>query len=266
MNQERAKGAVTYLRVSTDEQGKKPVATPKRRINPAFPLRGLVRCASCGSPLTASFCRSKTGKRYPYYYCRTRGCRIVKSTQAQMLEDQFISMMSRLEPRPEIAAEFSAIATRVWETQQKDSDKSTRKFSALLHEQKRLKSELLRAKLRGEVCQSDYEQANAEFSHEIAESEKELRNITAATANRDAFVRFCELAIVDIVGVWRSADEGQRRRVRQILFSNGILVGADRKLSNPQKPSLFNVLAGMMGETPQFSKIGCPPGIRTPIC
>ena len=120
--------------------------------------------------------------------------------------------------------------------------------------------------LRGEVCQSDYENGNAEFSREIRETEKELRALDSANANRDAFLQFCELALVDIPQVWRAANEDQRRRVRTILFPDGILVGADRKISNPQNSSLFNVLAGMMAKKPQFSKVGCPPGIRTPIC
>jgi site-specific DNA recombinase len=60
-----------FDRVQDVLDGKKPVVVPKRHANPAFPLRGLVLCASCGNPLTASFCRSKTGKRYPYYYCTT---------------------------------------------------------------------------------------------------------------------------------------------------------------------------------------------------
>ena len=54
--------------------------------------------------------------------------------------------------------------------------------------------------------------------------------------------------------------------VRNILFQDGILVGADRKISNPRNSSLFNVLAGMMAKKPRLSKVGCPPGIRTPIC
>jgi hypothetical protein len=65
--------------------------------------------------------------------------------------------MSRLEPRPEVAAEFSTIAARVWDAQQKDSEKNLKRFVAQLEEQQRLKSELLRAKLRGEVSQSNYE-------------------------------------------------------------------------------------------------------------
>jgi hypothetical protein len=69
-----------------------------------------------------------------------------------------------------------------------------------------------------------------------------LRSIGTATADRDAFVQFCELAIVDIPRVWQCATDDQRRRVRQILFSEGILVDGERKLSNLQKGSLFNVL------------------------
>jgi hypothetical protein len=189
----------------------------------------------------------------------------VKSTQAQALEEQFLSLMSRLQPRPEMAAEFSAIAAQVWETQQEESEKSSKKCTARLEEQKRLKSELLRAKLRGEVAQSDYEQGNAEFSREIVDLERQVRSIGAATADRNAFVRFCELAIVDIPGVWRCASDDQRRRVRQIIFSEGILVDAERKLSNPQNRSLFNVLERMMGQKQANWKVGCPPGIRTPI-
>jgi hypothetical protein len=116
----------------------------------------------------------------------------------------------------------------------------------------------LRAKLRGEVCQSDYEDGNAEFSREIRETEKELHALDSANANRDAFLHFCELALVDIPQVWRTANEDQRRRVRTILFPDGILVSADRKISNPQNSSLFKVLVGMMAKKPRFSKVGCP--------
>src|SRR4029077_19179621 len=204
--------------------------------------RGLVHCAACGAPLTASFCRSKTGKRYPYYYCRTRGCRAVKSVQAGSLGDQFLAMLGRLRPRPETVSEFPKIAAQVWERAQGDAEKNTRKITARLEEQKRLKSELLRAKLRGEVCQPDYEQANAEFNREIAALDRQLREIGAANTGTDAFMRFVELALVDMTAIWERANDEQRRRVRQILFSDGLLLDSERKLSNPSNCSLFNVL------------------------
>ena len=190
----------------------------------------------------------------------------VKSVQASALEDQFTSLMGRLAPQPEITAEFSAIAAHVWDAQQKESARNIEKLTARLEERRHLKSELLHSKLRGEVCQSDYEQYNGEFSREIREIEKQLGGLESAMAGRDRFVKFCELAIMDIPGVWRKANEDQRRRVLTILFPEGISVGADRKISNPQNCALFNVLAGMMAQKTAISRVGCPPGIRTPIC
>ena len=81
------------------DPGREKADDDKRRANPAFPLRELFRCATCGGPLTASFSRSKTGKRYPYFFCFKRGCLSVKSTQAQVLEGQFLSLV-RPTPTP----------------------------------------------------------------------------------------------------------------------------------------------------------------------
>lgn len=41
--------------------------------HPDFPLRRIVRCGYCGTPLTASWSRGRN-KRYPYYHCRKSGC------------------------------------------------------------------------------------------------------------------------------------------------------------------------------------------------
>jgi hypothetical protein len=105
-----------------------------------------------------------------------------------VLEGQFLSLLGQLQPRPEIAAEFATIAAQVWDAQQEDTEKRTRKLASQLEEQKNLKSELLRAKQRGEVCQSDYEDGNAEFSREIRETEKELRALTRIEMHSCGFV------------------------------------------------------------------------------
>lgn len=46
----------------------------RKKQHPEFPLRGFVRCADCGSPLTASKSRGKTGRTYPYYRCWVKTC------------------------------------------------------------------------------------------------------------------------------------------------------------------------------------------------
>jgi L-malate glycosyltransferase len=49
--------------------GRSPGAAPKRKLNPAFPLKHFVKCDSCGVPLTGGFCVGRS-KRYAYYWCR----------------------------------------------------------------------------------------------------------------------------------------------------------------------------------------------------
>jgi hypothetical protein len=53
--------------------GRKPPVVVRRKLNPEFPLRRLVRCEVCGRPLTGAFCQGRT-KRYPRYWCPKKGC------------------------------------------------------------------------------------------------------------------------------------------------------------------------------------------------
>lgn len=49
------------------------VAGPQERNHPDFPLRGFVRCETCGRPLTGSWSKGRNGY-YAYYHCQ-RQCR-----------------------------------------------------------------------------------------------------------------------------------------------------------------------------------------------
>jgi len=71
------------------------VTAPRQRSDPDFPLRGYVRCESCGKPLTASWSKGRSDY-YAYYHCRG-GCRAVNIAKAK-LEDLFVEELQRLQP------------------------------------------------------------------------------------------------------------------------------------------------------------------------
>ena len=66
----------------------------------------------------------------------------------------------------------------------------TKKLTAGLDEQKRLKSELWKAKLRGEVSQLDYASANAEFDAEIKSLQEQIDGSRSSGPSLDGFMRF----------------------------------------------------------------------------
>jgi hypothetical protein len=66
-----------------------------------------------------------------------------------------------------------------------------------LNKQKKLKAELLRAKLRGEVSQADYVQANADFDKEIEGIAQQISTLRSQRGTLDAFLRFSKLMLLD---------------------------------------------------------------------
>jgi hypothetical protein len=59
----------------------------------------------------------------------------------------------------------------------------TNQLSARLAEQKKLKAELLRVRVRGEVFQLDYAQANADFDNEIESIAQQIHVSRAQRGN-----------------------------------------------------------------------------------
>lgn len=108
----------------------------------------------------------------------------------QAMESDFEGMLRRLHPKPEVVAEFPTIAAQAWREHNSDAERRKKELTTELEETKKLKSKLLLAKLNGEVLQSDYEQASAEFSREIDAIQRELLEVDAAQVDADSFRHF----------------------------------------------------------------------------
>src|SRR5215204_3937405 len=58
-----------FYRVQAVLSGRVPSTAPQQRAHPDFPLRGFVRCESCGRGLTGSWSKGRS-EYYAYYHCR----------------------------------------------------------------------------------------------------------------------------------------------------------------------------------------------------
>ncbi|MFV0550840.1 MAG: hypothetical protein ACK5L6_02800, partial [Anaerorhabdus sp.] len=66
-------------------------------IREDFPLRGAVARASCGTPLTAGWCKGKV-RHYPYYFCRDKGCgQRGKSIARNKIEGAFETRLTQMQ-------------------------------------------------------------------------------------------------------------------------------------------------------------------------
>src|SRR5260370_14838872 len=220
--------------------GRKLSSAPKRKRNPVFPLKHFVKCGVCGTPLTDGMNKGKL-KNYPNYWCRNSECRAVRVSKS-VLESDFVEHLGTLRPDTAIVAQFPAIAAEEWARRQGNTSMATKQLTARLEDQKKLNAELLRAKLRSEVNQADYAQANSDFDDEIEAITHEVYAARSQGGTLDAFLRFSKLMLVDVAAAWQRADVEQRLRVQNFLFRGGIAYHQHQKFLNTANPTLFQQL------------------------
>jgi site-specific DNA recombinase len=248
---------ITFDRVQAILDGKKLKAAKKNKHNSAFPLKPFVRCETCGRPLTGGFAKSHTGRTYPRYWCPTTACHVGISREE--LESRFVDLLGRLSPRAEAMVEFPKIAARVWEESQGDAQANAKKISAQLDKLKVMKKKLLASYLEGKVPEDDYQEATADYSRQITDLERQLRELTEISSSTEAFVSFAELQLSDLSGLWKAANDDQRRRVQTILFRDGLAYSPKSKSLNPDNSTLFSVLTEM---NPENLRLASPTGFE----
>jgi hypothetical protein len=230
----------TFDRVQAILSGRKPAPSPRLKSNPDFPLRRLVRCEKCGTPLTGACCKGRGG-RYPRYWCRTKGCRAVSMPKVH-LESEFQAFLGQLQVDRGKVADFPKVARRAWDLKRGNSERELKQLASQLEEQKRLKGKLLTLRMEVEISKEEFEEANATFRDKICEIEEKVRSFATTGATANAFVRFAELQITDMAHVWRIASPEQRDRVQNLLFEDGLYYSPKSGFLNRSKSSLFNTL------------------------
>jgi hypothetical protein len=91
--------------------GRVPNTSPRKRAHPDFPLRGFVRCQSCGRGLTGSWSKGRS-EYYAYYHCRP-GCRAVTVSKAK-LEGLFADELALLQPTPGYMRLLKESVSQIW--------------------------------------------------------------------------------------------------------------------------------------------------------
>ncbi len=91
----------THRRILERLDGDHRSYSRREGVHEDFVLRGLIACACCGHPLTASWSRGES-RRYPYYHCHIRACaEYGKSIPRDNLEGAFHVLLRGLEtPEP----------------------------------------------------------------------------------------------------------------------------------------------------------------------
>ncbi len=223
-------------------------APARADINEDFPLRGGVACGCCGKPLTANWSTSKTGVKHPYYMCFAKGCeRYRKSIRRDVIEDEFVSLLSQLAPAPRLIALARAMFKDAWNQRLAQAAEIGRAC-----EREAAKIEKQIATLLDRIVEAGSQTVVAAYEKRITALENERLLLTERSRNagspRGTFEQVFELAVQFLASpskLWLSGKFEYQKLVLRLTFADHLAWCPETGFRTPKTSLPFKVLGNM---------------------
>lgn len=200
---------------------------PHQKERVEFPLRGAARCSMCRQYLTGALSTGRI-KRYPYYICHNRGCDSQPNYRAEMIHEEFATLLERIAPKPEV---FRALGKRVLMGAQSRQVESTvgrkRKDAELARLEKQIQ-ELIRMRTEQLITDDQF----IALKTTISKRQVALAGMGSAelfdAKEIETDLHEIEGRLTQMKATWNSVPVGFHRRFNHMVLPVGFVVGESR--------------------------------------
>ena len=197
---------------------------PKERNNPDFPLRSFATCSHCGKPLTGSWSHGRR-QRYAYYHCPPKARCRKTNVRRRDLEAQFVSLLERLRPHPDLVSLFRTIVVDVWKARHEEVAALRAAAERKMADLKRRKDQLVEAFIFQKVIdEATYKDQLGKLNEAMALAEIDQHDQRSEELDIEAVLDFAEKVSLDAPRLWLEANLDQRQRFQTLLFPDGLEV------------------------------------------
>ena len=231
----------TFYRAQAVLDGRVVVAGPRQRNHPDFPLRGFVRCETCGRPLTGSWSKGRNG-HYAYYHCQ-RQCRAVNVSKAA-LEGAFVDELALLQPTPGYMRLVKDRILHVWEQRRAEANDRTaeqqRRVKAIQQKLDRLDEAFLYSE---SIDLTSYGRQRDKLREELTLAKIDRHAEAVDELDVEGILAFAERILPRASDLWVQASLDYKQRLQQLFFPEGIAYDGNRFNRTAVTAPLFNYLA-----------------------
>jgi hypothetical protein len=231
----------TFYRVQAVLDGRVVVSGPRPRNHPDFPLRGFVRCETCGRPLTGSWSKGRNG-HYAYYHCQ-RQCRAVNISKAT-LEGAFVDELALLQPTPGYMRLVKDRILCVWEQRQAEAKDRTREQQRRVSAIQQKLDKLDEAFLYSEAIDvTTYGRQRDKLREELTLAKIDHHAEAVDELDVAGILAFAERILPRASDLWVQASLDYKQRLQRLFFPEGIAYDGNRFNRTAATAPLFNYLA-----------------------
>ncbi len=231
-------------------------SVPHKKASDDFPLRGIVRCATCKKALTAGWTRGRSQK-YPRYWCWTKTCKQVSIRRGD-LEGLFVNLLSMMRPTAQLLTELPKRIAEQWR-QRKDQIAANRaQLTKRLAELDTLNHKAITSLIKNEISALDFEAFKMTGSEERVKIEAALSDLDSERNTMEGMLKQAEVQAVDLVGAWENGNTNQRQELTKSFFPKGLVFSHQLKFFEPANTVLTEMFTRWLDE---FTNDGVPDGI-----
>jgi site-specific DNA recombinase len=218
--------------------GKSRSGQPRQIVRPEFPLKQFIKCAQCERGLTAGLASKK---KFPYYWCYTKGCRSVFVPKGE-LEQHFIRLLAMHQPTIEYLNMLPDIAAKQWKVREERIKQDSRALNIRLAEQTRLNSQAIKAKLTGELASEDFDALKVNIADEKQKIESALSALESERKTLEQMSKQAKLEKISFVATWVNAGIQGKLELQKALFPDGLVWNHEMGFLNRKNKSLMQGL------------------------
>jgi site-specific DNA recombinase len=229
-----------FFRVQAILDGRYEVTAPRQRTDSDFPLRGYVRCESCGKPLTASWSKGRSDY-YAYYHCRGR-CRAVNISKTK-LEELFVNELTRLQPTPGFMRLVKDRVLAAWRAMQGDA---RQRIAEIERKQKSIREKLDRLDqaflFERSIEIETYDRHRDKLREELTLVQMDRHSSELEEMDVEGILAFAERVLPSASNLWVQSSLAQKQRLQQVFFPEGVRFDGKKLVGTGATLPVFNYL------------------------
>ncbi|KKR18785.1 MAG: site-specific recombinase [candidate division CPR2 bacterium GW2011_GWC1_41_48] len=237
------------------------ISTPimrRNQDNPDFPLRRIVRCKHCDSPLTGAWTQGKT-KRYAYYFCPNR---CSKSFSVDELNLATMDYLAQITPTVETLELFNTFLKKTYyqristlQKRREDADIELKKLYGT-------RQALIQKNLSGVYSDEMFKEQNKVLEEKIKDIQVTKNDELIGKYNLEDITNFIRSKFENLSQTFANSNLDQTRILLSSIFPSG-LVWQDERYSNSEISPFYCIIIDFQ---PGCVPFGWGGGIRTPEC
>jgi site-specific DNA recombinase len=234
-----------YDRVQLVADDRRP-NRPKRytRDRGDLPLRGALRCGSCGHTMTGYFATGRLGGKFGYYGCHNKQCAHRVTVPKRKVEERFLEHIRDWQPTPGVMQMVSHVVTKRWNSRQDLASSGAARHTTTIREIEGKLTKLENAYIYERAIDRErYEQHRAGLEQQLTAARVALSDAQTDDLDLEGALRMASKVLTNAATVYTKMTPVNCRKFLGVLNPSGWEVDRSGAIRTPTKAFVYRCLS-----------------------